>query len=78
MLNEAVLMTHQNTIDQITGGTYKPIAKPICESPSAESLLFGLQAAIGAGVIGYFLGFTEPKVALKTSSVRKGKKYAKG
>jgi cobalt/nickel transport protein len=52
-----------STIDQITGGTYKPIAKPIWEPPSAEieSLLFALQAAIGAGVIGYFLGYYRAK-----------------
>lgn len=38
--------------------TYKPWSKPLWEPPSAEieSLLFALQAAIGAGVIGFFLG----------------------
>jgi cobalt/nickel transport protein len=50
-------------IDQITGGTYKPIAKPIWEPPSAEieSLLFALQAAIGAGILGYFFGYYRAK-----------------
>ena len=37
---------------------YKPCFEPLIEPASAEiaSLLFALQAAIGAGVIGYFLG----------------------
>jgi cobalt/nickel transport protein len=50
-------------IEQITGGTYNPIAKPIWEPPSGEieSLLFALQAAIGAGVIGYFFGYYRAK-----------------
>ena len=51
-------------IEQITGGTYKPITEPIWEPPSAEieSLLFALQAAIGAGIIGYFLGYYRAKI----------------
>ncbi|OAM88905.1 energy-coupling factor ABC transporter substrate-binding protein [Termitidicoccus mucosus] len=38
---------------------YKPWFAPLWEPPSGEieSLLFGLQAAIGAGLIGYCLGF---------------------
>jgi len=38
--------------------TYKPWAKPLLEPPSGEvaSLLFALQAALGAGFIGYYLG----------------------
>jgi len=53
----------EGVINEITGGTYEPIAKPIWEPPSGEieSLLFGLQAAIGAGVIGYFLGYYRAK-----------------
>jgi len=37
---------------------YVPWAAPLWEPPSGEieSLLFGLQAAIGAGLIGYCLG----------------------
>jgi cobalt/nickel transport protein len=37
---------------------YKPWAHPIWTppSPEIESLLFALQAAVGAGVIGYVLG----------------------
>ena len=50
-------------IDQITGVAYKPIAKPIWVPPSdeIESLLFGLQAATGAIIIGYFLGYYRAK-----------------
>ena len=50
-------------INQITGGAYKPIAKPIWTPPSdeIESLLFGLQAATGAIIIGYFLGYYRAK-----------------
>jgi cobalt/nickel transport protein len=53
----------EGVIEQITGGTYKPIAEPIWEPPSSEieSLLFALQAAIGAGVIGYFIGYYRAK-----------------
>ena len=53
----------EDVINDITGGTYEPIAKPIWEPPSGEieSLLFGLQAAIGAGIIGYFLGYYRAK-----------------
>ena len=38
---------------------YEPWAKNLIELPGAEteSLLFALQAAIGAGVIGYVLGY---------------------
>jgi len=38
---------------------YAPWAKPLWEPPSGEieSLLFGVQAAVGAGLIGYCLGF---------------------
>lgn len=37
---------------------YRPWAKPWWEPPSAEveSLLFALQAALGAGFIGYYFG----------------------
>jgi len=53
----------EGVIQDITGGTYKPIAEPIWEPPSGEieSLLFGLQSAIGAGIIGYFLGYYRAK-----------------
>ncbi len=37
---------------------YKPWFQPILEPPSGEieSLLFALQAALGAGFLGYYLG----------------------
>jgi len=37
---------------------YRPWAEPLWEPPSGEieSLLFSLQAAVGAGVIGYVIG----------------------
>ncbi|WP_027717781.1 energy-coupling factor ABC transporter substrate-binding protein [Desulfovirgula thermocuniculi] len=39
---------------------YHPWFKNIWEPPSeeVESLLFALQAALGAGLIGYYIGFT--------------------
>lgn len=42
---------------------YKPWFSTIWEPPSGEieSLLFSLQAAIGAGFIGYFIGYTRGK-----------------
>jgi cobalt/nickel transport protein len=69
-----------DVIGQITGGTYKPVAKPIWEPPSAEieSLLFALQAAIGAGVIGYFLGYYRAKKTMKTSLSTKEAANPKG
>lgn len=38
---------------------YKPWAQPLWNPPSGEiaTLLFSLQAALGAGVIGYYLGY---------------------
>ena len=49
----------EGVIDELTGGTYEPIAEPLWEPPSGEieSLLFGLQIAFGALVIGYFFGY---------------------
>jgi cobalt/nickel transport protein len=37
---------------------YRPWAEPLVEPPSSEieSLLFSLQAVLGAGFIGYYLG----------------------
>lgn len=47
----------ETVISEIEPG-YKPWFAPLWEPPSneIESLLFGLQAALGAGVIGYCLG----------------------
>ncbi|KKG07802.1 cobalamin biosynthesis protein CbiN [Methanosarcina sp. 1.H.T.1A.1] len=65
----------ENVINEITGGTYEPIAEPFWEPPSGEieSLLFGLQAAIGAGVIGYFLGYYNAKKNYENELGYKGK-----
>lgn len=53
----------KGVIDELTGGTYEPWASPIWEPPSGEieSLLFSLQAAIGAIIIGYFFGYYRGK-----------------
>jgi len=42
---------------------YEPWFSPVWEPPSGEieSLLFSLQAAIGAAIIGYFLGYYRGK-----------------
>ena len=42
---------------------YMPWVHPLWKPPSAEieSLLFGIQAAIGAGLIGYCLGYHRAK-----------------
>ena len=52
-----------DVIQELTGGTYEPIAEPFYEPPSGEieSLLFGLQAALGALIIGYFFGYYRGK-----------------
>lgn len=53
----------EGVIMEITDGNYEPIAEPLWEPPSGEieSLLFGLQAAFGAGIICYFLGYYRAK-----------------
>ncbi|MDQ1253114.1 MAG: cobalt/nickel transport protein [Euryarchaeota archaeon] len=53
----------EGVIGELTDGTFKPIAEPIWEPPSGEieSLLFALQAAIGAIIIGYFFGYYRAK-----------------
>lgn len=47
---------------------YTPWFESIWEPPSGEieSLLFALQAAIGAGFIGYFIGFMRSKEKART------------
>jgi len=46
---------------------YKPWFKPIMEPPSGEigSLLFALQAALGAGFIGYYLGMSVTRAKIR-------------
>jgi cobalt/nickel transport protein len=53
--------------------SYEPWFSSIWEPPSGEieSLLFVLQAAIGAGFIGYFIGFTRGKSRLKEGNESK-------
>ena len=49
---------------------YKPWAKPLLEPPSSEigSLLFALQAALGAGFIGYYLGVSTTRTRMQRDS----------
>ncbi|MCC4771520.1 energy-coupling factor ABC transporter substrate-binding protein [Methanosarcina sp. DH2] len=70
----------EDVINEITGGTYEPNAEPFWEPPSGEieSLLFGLQAAIGAGVIGYFLGYYRAKSRYKKDLGYKDKSNSDG
>lgn len=46
---------------------YKPWVKPLMEPPSGEigSLLFALQAALGAGFIGYYLGVSQTRSRMR-------------
>jgi cobalt/nickel transport protein len=50
---------------------YKPWFSPLWEPPSGEieTLLFGLQAAIGAMIIGYFVGYERGKRVKKEIKV---------
>ena len=70
----------EGVIEEITGGTYKPIAEPIWEPPSTEieSLVFALQAAIGAGIIGYVLGYYRAKKKYENELAYKGKSKSEG
>jgi len=53
----------ESVITQVTGEEYEPWFSPVWEPPSGEieSLLFSLQAALGAIIIGYFLGYYRGK-----------------
>ena len=53
----------EGVITELTDGAYEPTTKPLWEPPSGEieSLLFGLQAAFGALIIGYFFGYNRGK-----------------
>ncbi len=48
-----------NQIGEITGGQYKPWFNPIFQPASGEieTFLFSLQAAIGALIVGYYIGY---------------------
>lgn len=49
---------------------YRPWLKPLLEPPSGEigSLLFALQAALGAGFIGYYLGVSSTRTKMSRKS----------
>ena len=49
---------------------YKPWFSPLMEPPSGEigSLLFALQAALGAGFIGYYLGMSVTRSRMRRES----------
>lgn len=55
----------QKKVAEITGGAYEPWFEPVWEPPSGEieTFLFSLQAAIGAIIIGYFVGYYKGKAA---------------
>ncbi|RQW80536.1 MAG: energy-coupling factor ABC transporter substrate-binding protein [Methanothrix sp.] len=59
----------ENTISQLTGGTYQPWFQSIYTPPSGEieSLLFALQASIGSIIIGYFLGYYRAMAKMKAA-----------
>jgi len=60
----------ENVIAELTGGSYQPWFQSIYEPPSGEieSLLFGLQAAIGSIIIGYFLGYYRAMAKMKAKN----------
>lgn len=49
---------------------FEPWFQPLWEPPSGEveSLLFALQAAIGAGILGYYLGLRRGEAARRRTS----------
>jgi len=54
-----------NAAQEIEDSGYEPWITPLWEPPSGEieSLLFSVQAAIGAVIIGYFVGYERGKRA---------------
>ncbi|MCR6515509.1 MAG: energy-coupling factor ABC transporter substrate-binding protein [Clostridium chrysemydis] len=60
-----------NTIQELDP-SYTPWAKSLWEPPSSEieSFLFAAQAAIGAGFIGYFLGYKKGKNVPRDKSIQ--------
>jgi cobalt/nickel transport protein len=63
----------ENVISQLTGGTFQPWFQSIYTPPSGEieSLMFALQAAIGAIIIGYFLGYYRALAKMKAADTSK-------
>lgn len=55
--DKAVEMIHE------INPSYQPTTKPLVKtmSPEISSMLFALQAAIGAGIIGYYIGYSRRK-----------------
>ncbi len=49
---------------------YKAWARPLMEPPSGEvgSMLFALQAALGAGFIGYYIGVSTTRAKMRRES----------
>lgn len=52
---------------------YKPWFSPIWEPPSGEvaSLLFALQAALGSGVLFYYIGYRKGRSSVETAKPAK-------
>lgn len=55
--------------------TYEPWFTPLWEPPSGEieSLLFALQAALGAGLLGFYLGLRRGQAKRRATGGRLGK-----
>jgi cobalt/nickel transport protein len=51
---------------------YQPWFNPVLEPPSSEisSLLFALQAALGAGFIGYYLGVSVARARMRRETTK--------
>ncbi|MFB3766200.1 MAG: energy-coupling factor ABC transporter substrate-binding protein [Methanotrichaceae archaeon] len=66
----------ENVINDLTHGSYHPWAQSVWEPPSGEieSLLFALQAAFGAIIIGYFLGYYRGLAKSKAATLPEEKK----
>ena len=62
-----------NVIDKLTRGTYQPWFHSVWvpPSPEIESLLFALQASIGAIIIGYFIGYYRAMAKMKAAATSK-------
>lgn len=54
---------------------YKPWFKPLMEPPSGEigSLLFALQAALGAGFIGYWYGSSSTRAKMRRENEKRAR-----
>lgn len=54
---------------------YKPWFKSLLESPGSEvsAMLFAIQAAIGAGFIGYYLGVSVTRAKIRREQEKEGR-----